>query len=422
MAAFRWGWAAVGLMLGAVPAAADVVYRTNGGRIVGTIVEAPSDTTVVTVKSRFGTFKIPRSEIERIEYGNTVAENYTEAAKKFGSTAGEQLKLALWCQDNGYRKEYQRHLEKVIELDPDHAEARRRLGFQRENGKWVTRDAALAAKGLVTYKGRTVLPQEKEILERKAQDSETQREWYRKVRIWQKYLRGGDKSRHGAATTELLEVRDPLAVKPLVEFLGERGNEEERRLLIDVLAAIDSDMGTATLIKAAVADTHADNRAAAIEVLKERKSPELLAELTRYLRDNDNKKVRTAAVALGALGDHSVVPALVEALVTTHKTVIKLTVADKVRAMAGVPKLRTSYDPATGRIVRRAASPSMTLGSGGVTYGTQSDKEIIIEEIRNAEVLEALRTLTDQSLGYDKDRWLDWLRQSYRRDAAKIAK
>ena len=45
--------------------------------------------------------------------------------------------LALWCEANGLKTDYRRLLRTVIKVDPDHAQARELLGYQKYNGEWM---------------------------------------------------------------------------------------------------------------------------------------------------------------------------------------------------------------------------------------------------------------------------------------------
>ena len=45
---------------------------------------------------------------------------------------------------------------------------------------------------------------------------------------------------------------------------------------------------------------------------------------------------------------------------------------------------------------------------------------LIVETHKNTEVLEALTKLTGQMLGFDKERWLQWIKTNYREKAASV--
>jgi hypothetical protein len=55
-----------------------------------------------------------------------------------------QIDLADWCRDHYLPDQERAHLTRVIDLDPDHIQARIRLGFVRQNAGWVSRDEIAA--------------------------------------------------------------------------------------------------------------------------------------------------------------------------------------------------------------------------------------------------------------------------------------
>jgi hypothetical protein len=58
---------------------------------------------------------------------------------------------------------------------------------------------------------------------------------------------------------------------------------------------------------------------------------------------------------------------------------------------------------------------------GGVQVGEPPGKQVIIQEHRNQETVDALVKLTGQNFGFDKERWLGWVRGEYNEKAAEIA-
>ena len=56
---------------------------------------------------------------------------------------------------------------RVIELEPNHAAARRALGYSQVNGKWTTQKEAMEEQGYVRKNGKWMLPQEVELSENK---------------------------------------------------------------------------------------------------------------------------------------------------------------------------------------------------------------------------------------------------------------
>lgn len=81
------------------------------------------------------------------------------AALAKGDAAGA-YRLALELEGKGYAELAKSAYGRVIDAEPDHAAARRALGYERVGGRWLTGDDLLRAKGLVLSGGRWVLAQE----------------------------------------------------------------------------------------------------------------------------------------------------------------------------------------------------------------------------------------------------------------------
>lgn len=133
--------------------AADVVHLRNGGRLEGSVLEE-GDRVVLRLES--GTVKIPRQDVLRIDRRPAPYEEYQSRAAKAGQNARNHWDLALWCEQAGLPRSARVELEAVISLEPDHAEARRKLGYEKIDGSWLRGEALLTAKGMVKVDGRWV--------------------------------------------------------------------------------------------------------------------------------------------------------------------------------------------------------------------------------------------------------------------------
>ena len=63
-------------------------------------------------------------------------EYYARLAKVSPRDAGGFYQLALWCKENDLSKEARKALERTIRIDPDHAAARKALGYRRYGLGW----------------------------------------------------------------------------------------------------------------------------------------------------------------------------------------------------------------------------------------------------------------------------------------------
>lgn len=72
---------------------------------------------------------------------------YERQRAKTEDTLDGHLQMADWCAERELADQERAHLTRIIDLSPDHVQARARLGFVRQNGGWVSseelaRDAA----------------------------------------------------------------------------------------------------------------------------------------------------------------------------------------------------------------------------------------------------------------------------------------
>lgn len=126
------------LVLLAGSAAADTVWRRDGRKVEGDIIEQNDEH--VVVQTKFGVVTIPRSEVLRIEEGLTRAQQFRERWKEVDRSDLVALEdLAAWCRENGLSREARKVYREILKIEPDHEEARRVLGYVRVDGEWKTK-------------------------------------------------------------------------------------------------------------------------------------------------------------------------------------------------------------------------------------------------------------------------------------------
>jgi len=155
---------------------ADLVYLKDGGMKEGTVLKSTKDAVVLEMFSggtRF-TITIPKDEVEKtVEKKDSLAERRYLAYKKMkasaerANSAREYFMLAMWAkQAETFGDEMKQALEHVIALQPDHAQARRELGYVRHKGEWMLAADRDAKKGLVKYRDVWVTKEKAEELEK----------------------------------------------------------------------------------------------------------------------------------------------------------------------------------------------------------------------------------------------------------------
>ncbi|KAF0247072.1 MAG: hypothetical protein FD180_11 [Planctomycetota bacterium] len=132
-------------------ARADVVLLRNGGRLEGATSEE-GDRLVIRMET--GTARIPRGSVLRVVKRVAPADDY--AARAAAVTKGDakgHWELARWCAEAGLRHGERVELEATLAADPQHAEARKKLGYEKVEGQWLCGAAFFAARGMVKVDG-----------------------------------------------------------------------------------------------------------------------------------------------------------------------------------------------------------------------------------------------------------------------------
>jgi hypothetical protein len=384
-------------------ACADTLHLEGGFVIEAESVEAQGE--VYRVKTRNGTYDIEKSRVKSIERGPDTRWQYQQEKKRRPDTPEGQYLLAQWCGYNGLTSERLAHLKRVIELNPEHAAARKELGYVKKDGEWVK-----------TRSPKALSDEEREVKRRaREQDVEVRKivsGWYVKVQA----IQSGrlDPKRNDSKRTQfadgrrqILAIHDPFAISALAEVLS-RGDVPTRRLLVEALGRYTEDEALMNLIVIALLDPAADVRKAATVELARRQDDRVVNAFRRALSSEREFTLRNAATALGRLKARSAVEDLVRVLST--ETVQAVRVTD--------PLFLDSVYYVFGRSVGYSYSDYVlfhhprcigVIGPGAL-IGTVDRYELGMVSVYRTEVQEALIAITGQNLGFDSSAWLEWWR------------
>jgi len=368
-------------------AAGDVFILTNGGRVVGEVLnpdQVPRESYTIKTPTG-GRITLARSQVkERLRPRPALIE-YEQIRPRYPDTVEGQWALAEWCRENTLLSQRKIHLERILELDPDHEKARRALGYFLWNGQWKTQRQIKEDQGYVLYKGDYRLPQEIELMKEQEKVETAKGEWKKKLNRWRDWL-GGSKTL--LAYENIRTINDPFAVDALASALGKGEPDDQTRLaFIEALARIGTPAAVKVLALQSLADPVPEVRLTCLDYLKRAENPEAAHYFIDRLRSKNNIEINRAAVALRHLEAKSAVGPLIDALVTLHKF----------KVGGGNP----------GQI-----SPTFGTGpggsSGGLTVGGGGPK-IITRYYNNQAVLDALVSLTDGvNYGFNVGLWKAW--------------
>ena len=390
----------------------DLIRLKNGGELRGELREERGRSGErLTVRTLSGAVvSVDRVDIEFLSRRPLRVEEYEARSRRTPMTVEAQWELAEWCRQNTLISQRERHLEHVIELDPDHEQAHYALGHSLHDGEWMTRDELMTSRGYVKYKGRYVTPQELELLEKSAAELQAEREWYRKVRLWHGWLtRFPDRARD--ALVEFRRVRDPNAVAALQKYFAEETDRQMRGLYVEILEQIPGDKSAEALVRQSLLDADADLRTAALEALKPDQHERAMKLYIAELKNGLNPVVERAAAGLKQIGDDRAVPDLIEALVTTHR--YRVTVPDPTNSYSfgGDGSFATApavLPPDVEMAMRLGQLPQGVIVNKPNLGPVRTRQVTVKKDHRNANVLAALRELTGEDFGYDERTWQLW--------------
>ena len=215
--------------------------------------------------------------------------------------------------------ERRQHLERIIELDPNHAEARAALGFRQKNGQWMNRDDVMASRGLVLFEGKYVTPQQVELLKQQKETTRHASRLEEQDRATAPLAHRPAPDQAAQAHAEILAIHDPQAAEAIVAALRRENDPELKRLWIEVASQLDHRAAIDALVDLSLTDPDEEIRHQCLEYLIKSRRPGLVTPYIRALKDKDNEIINRAGAALGQIGDRDAIGPLIDALITKHK-------------------------------------------------------------------------------------------------------
>lgn len=197
--------------------------------------------------------------------GRTSLVAYRSARAKAPETIEGQLELADLCAKRKLADQERAHLTKVLELDPDNAMARKRLGFVRVDNVWLS-ESEIKLSGKAADLAAAAL-----------------KKWLPKLQTIQRGFERRD-PRQREAAAKLVKAIDDTAAIPAMEVVLSTAHPEAAQAVIDTVVEMNSPEASLSLARHAVMAQWHDTRVAACEALRERDQqsfiPVLLAAMS----------------------------------------------------------------------------------------------------------------------------------------------
>ncbi len=393
--------AATAFLLSSSPARADYLVLHSGARVEGQWVnhDAFAAESYVMVTPDGVRLTLDREQVKQAVRQSPDETEYERLASLADDTVDEHWKLVAWCREHRLPSQSRAHLRRIVEIDVSQSAAWRALGYTHKDGQWVTQHGWQEDQGYVFYRGRWRTSQEIELLETRRKIELAEREWAKRLKALRATLNG---ERAQEAYTELIAIRDPLAVRPLAAAYQKEGNPAVRSGYVRVLGQIESTAALATLMTISLDDPHADLRDAALGQIVPRKTPSVVEAYVRRLKDPSNVRVNRTATALARLDDQSTIGPLIDALITVHEVRFPKVI---------VQERRTSFTSASQKIttIPGKGLPPDAVVAPSTGFATGSQPDTVLVPVLNQDVLSALVRLSGgQSFGFDVDAWRAW--------------
>ncbi|MCA8995338.1 MAG: HEAT repeat domain-containing protein [Planctomycetaceae bacterium] len=413
-------------VIGAGTAAADLIRLHSGGEVRGEVRDEPPSSekrkgdreaekeshslTVITLSG--AEMVLAQPDVEFVEQRTAIFEEYVTRARVVEDTVEGHWDLAEWCRSQRLLDEQREQLERVVELEPDHAEARGILRHVNRNGVWMSREEMMRQRGYVQHRGRWITTQEMELLNKTSAEREAELAWFPKIRTWLAWATSTSPQRQKDGVQNLKDIQDPDAISALDRFLGSHESRQVRLLMVEILSGISDQRIVVPLLEFFLYDGDPVVRRGAIDLLGPAYLDTALPHLVKALDDDSNLTVNRAAEALGFLGDERAVPRLIESLITSHKYKVAVPQGNQMSFGTGAdgrPTMGGSslIPPGIEMMARAGQLPYGAIVNPPNVPGAMKTVTVRVT-VKNTDVLGALQKLTGQDFGYDERAWLQW--------------
>jgi len=335
--------------------------------------------------------------VERIQGREREAlAEYNRDAPLTINTVESHLYWARWCAERQLPEQARVHWQQILELDPEHVDARRHLGYTQTPTGWQSISGMHESRGRVLDRGRWRTPQELEVANFFESQSQNRQFWQGWIRERLRRLP------NPLAEADLLSIRDPAAIVPIGDALLDRRNPltpHARMLLLRVLFQIPDIAAAQTVAAWSVNVQENDEiRRLCIEEIQRQSNehPEVRRVAVAVYRDllrrnKDNQAaVSLVADALARVGGHEAVPELIEVLVVTVTETFQ------------------------------EQQPAHTFGHGSTGFQQGQRTFTQTRPVPNPVVLTALVRLTGINFEFNQDAWRNWYLQAYRSPAMNL--
>jgi tetratricopeptide (TPR) repeat protein len=371
------------IFFAATNARADIFHLADGGEVVGQLVERGDDGEYIIKPVLGGSVTLAKDQVADVVRQSEHQAEYEKQSRALPDTVAAHRAMADWCKQHQLSEQSDHHLRRILELDPDDEQARTSLGYQRHQGKWLTRDEIMAERGMYYYDGAYRTAQDIALRKRDQAGLDAEVEWFRNLKLWRGWLDSRRPGRAEEAQVQIDRITEPEAATSLVKIANQERDEHLRLMWMRVLSQVRHPATMRKLIQFSLSEPDRETRLQCVEYLLSMNDEIDISIYVKALNAKDNHIINISAEALGLIGNPDAISPLIDALVTTHKI-----------PLADQGEMSASFSPD---------------GSGGAGLSAGSKPKFVNQDFQNPEVRRALIKLSgDQDFDFSETAWRRW--------------
>ncbi len=193
---------------------------------------------------------VPASELASASGLDRDLQKYHARRGEAENTAESQLRLANWCREMDLPAQEVAHLNRVIQLNPNHTQARRRLGYVQVDGIWVTRQEMYEAR----VDARNIM--------------KNMAKWRPRMHELRSQMAQRSIKKQEAAAQQILALSDATAIPAMEDILS--ADENTAKLVVKALSNMKETEAAVSLARHSVFSPFASVREEAALALQDR--------------------------------------------------------------------------------------------------------------------------------------------------------
>jgi hypothetical protein len=302
---------------------------------------------------------------------------YYELRDNCPATGEGQRKLAAWCGRHGLKDQERAHLTKLLDLDPDDAEARRKLGYVNRGGVWISEEEA----------GQDAQQENRQ--------AKSLAQWRPKLESIRRRLDAPSQGRRAEfqrreAEREWERIDDPAAIPAIEAVFDTQSNQAGALRVVNKLSSMRSHEASAGLARYAVLSRWPQARQRAVDLLKNRPLHEYVPLLLASMYTPAQARAELYRAANGRLAYREVLSREGQ----EYREEVVLTSRGQASPPLQVDDRRGPRDP-----IAMQNAPATAPGTAMLNAEVQ---------VANTRICSVLAEATGQSLGSSPEAWWEW--------------